>query len=124
MSRKLTSWLAAGLISAAALFGCTGQTSEDTDVVVQVQGEDEFNPRGQILALSCASCHGTDGESVGIIPGFFGKSSTYLESVLLDFKNDRRYSTVMGRHAKGYTDEEIKLIAEYFGWACQQITSN
>ncbi len=122
MSRKLTLWLAAGLISAAALSGCAGQTSEDG--ANQAQEEEGFNPRGQILALSCASCHGTDGESVGIIPGFFGKSSTYLENALLDFKNERRYSTVMGRHAKGYSDDEIKLIAEYFGWVSQQTTSN
>ena len=31
-----------------------------------------------------------------------------------DFRSGNRPSTVMGRHAKGYTDEEISLIAEYF----------
>ncbi|ASQ89543.1 sulfide dehydrogenase [Prosthecochloris sp. GSB1] len=124
MSRKLTSWLAAGLISAAALSGCNTQTAEKTETAQQASGEEEFDPRGQILALSCASCHGEDGKSVGIIPGFHGKSATYLENALLDFKTDKRYSTVMARHAKGYSDEEIKLIADYFGWVCQQTTSN
>ncbi|MBM3162725.1 MAG: sulfide dehydrogenase [Chlorobi bacterium] len=79
----------------------------------------EANPRGQILSLSCASCHGTDGKSVGVIPSFYGKTPEYLETALKDFKSGKRYSTVMGRHAKGYSDEEITLIAQYFGTVWQ-----
>jgi sulfide dehydrogenase cytochrome subunit len=75
----------------------------------------EANPRGQILSLSCSSCHGTDGKSSGIIPSFYGKTPEYIESSLMDFKSGKRFSTVMGRHAKGYTDEEIHQIAQYFG---------
>ena len=75
----------------------------------------ELNPRGQILSLSCASCHGTDGKSAGIMPPLFGRSSEYIETALKEFKSGDRYSTVMARHAKGYTDQEIKLIADYFG---------
>ncbi|MEC9487219.1 MAG: c-type cytochrome [Prosthecochloris sp.] len=125
MAGKIASWLAAGMIGVAALSGCNPQSSENGGNAVQTAApaEEEFNPRGQILALSCASCHGTDGKSEGIMPGFYGKSQVYLENALKQFKNDERYSTVMGRHAKGYTDEEIKLIAEYFGWACQQTTN-
>ena len=78
------------------------------------------DPRGQILALSCASCHGTDGRSVGIIPSFYGKSPEYLEAALKDFKSGARYSTVMIRHAKGYSDEEIRMIAQYFGTVWQK----
>ena len=73
------------------------------------------NPRGQILALSCSSCHGTDGKSVGIIPAINERSADYIESALKDFKSGARVSTVMSRHAKGYSDEEITLIAQYFG---------
>jgi sulfide dehydrogenase cytochrome subunit len=71
--------------------------------------------RGQILALSCSGCHGTDGKSASIIPSIYGKTTGYIESALRDFKSGARTSTVMSRHAKGYTDEEIHLIAEYFG---------
>ena len=73
------------------------------------------NPRGQVLSLSCAGCHGTDGKSASIIPSINGKSAEYIESALKDFKSGARVSTVMARHAKGYSDEEIHLIAEYFG---------
>jgi cytochrome subunit of sulfide dehydrogenase len=75
----------------------------------------KMRERGQILALSCSGCHGTDGKSASIMPSIYGKTTGYIESALLDFKSGARMSTVMGRHAKGYTPEEIHLIAEYFG---------
>jgi len=71
--------------------------------------------RGEILSLSCAGCHGTDGKSESVIPTIYGRSAEYIESALLDFKSGARMSTVMERHAKGYSDEEIHQIAEYFG---------
>ena len=71
--------------------------------------------RGQMLSASCAGCHGTDGRSPGSIPDISGKSAEFIRTSLLEFKSGQRPSTVMGRQAKGYSDEEIQLIAEYFG---------
>jgi len=71
--------------------------------------------RGAMLSISCAGCHGTDGNSPGAIPAISSKKADFIEQSLKDFRDGKRESTVMGRHAKGYTDEEIKLIAEYFG---------
>ena len=70
--------------------------------------------QGMMLASSCAGCHGTNGKSPGAIPAINGKSADYTAQSLKDFKSGARPSTVMGRHAKGYSDEEIKLIAEFF----------
>ena len=70
--------------------------------------------RGAILSGSCAGCHGTDGHSPGAIPSIAGKPAEHLERAMKQFRSGQRPSTVMGRQAKGYTDEEIKLIAEYF----------
>jgi len=70
--------------------------------------------RGMMLANSCAACHGTDGKSPGSIPAIYGKPAAYLSETLMDFRDGKRPSTVMGRHAKGYSDEEIKLIADFF----------
>lgn len=70
--------------------------------------------RGIMLSNSCAACHGTDGKSPGSIPGIYGKSYEFIVQALTDFREDNRPATVMGRHASGYTDEEIRLIAEYF----------
>jgi sulfide dehydrogenase cytochrome subunit len=67
-----------------------------------------------MLSITCAGCHGTDGRSTGTIPGIAGKSAEHIERAMLDFKAGKRPSTVMGRHAKGYSDAEIKLIAKYF----------
>jgi len=70
--------------------------------------------QGAMLSNSCAGCHGTDGKSPGAIPSIHGKSADFISQALTEFRAGTRPSTVMGRHAKGYTDEEIKLIAEHF----------
>ena len=70
--------------------------------------------RGAMLSVSCAGCHGTDGKSPGAIPTIAGKSADFIETALNDFRSGKRDSTVMGRHAKGYADDEIRLVAEYF----------
>ena len=67
-----------------------------------------------MLSITCAGCHGTDGKSNGTIPSIAGKSADYIEKAMQDFKTEKRPSTVMNRHARGYSDAEIKLIAEYF----------
>ncbi len=69
---------------------------------------------GAMLSITCNGCHGTDGRSTGSIPAIAGKSAEYLQKAMMDFRDDKRPSTVMKRHAKGYSDEQIKLIAEYF----------
>ena len=63
-----------------------------------------------VLALSCASCHGTNGANPGLIPRIQGRSAEYIEKAMLQFKAGERPATVMNRIAKGYTDEEIRLL--------------
>ncbi len=70
--------------------------------------------RSALLSASCEGCHGTGGRSPGAIPAIAGKSAEYLREVLESFRSGEKEATVMGRHAKGYTDEEIRQIAEYF----------
>ena len=70
--------------------------------------------QGAMLGNSCSACHGTDGKSPGAIPSIYGKSSQFISQALSEFRSGVRPSTVMGRHAKGYSDKEIKLIADYF----------
>ena len=69
--------------------------------------------RGSMLSSSCAGCHGPDGRSPGAIPAISGKSAEFIRTALDEFRSGKRASTVMGRHAKAYTDEEIALIADY-----------
>jgi len=72
-------------------------------------------PTASMLADTCAGCHGTDGASVGpATPNIAGMSETYFTDTMLAFKSGERGSTVMGRIAKGYSEEEIKLMAGFF----------
>ena len=67
------------------------------------------------LSETCAGCHGTDGVSVGpASPTIAGLEGEYFIEVMQGFKNDEVYGTIMNRIAKGYSDEEIALMASYF----------
>jgi sulfide dehydrogenase cytochrome subunit len=70
--------------------------------------------RAALLSASCEGCHGTGGRSPGAIPAIAGKSADYLRETLESFRSGEKEATVMGRHATGYSDEEIRQIAEYF----------
>lgn len=70
---------------------------------------------GMMLSNTCAGCHGTYGSSNGpSIPTLSGMSSTYLVETMQGYKSGEIPSTIMGRLAKGYTDDEINLMGEYF----------
>jgi sulfide dehydrogenase cytochrome subunit len=73
--------------------------------------------RPAMLANPCAGCHGTDGASPGSIPSIKGLPSSHLISVMKAFKSGKRKGTVMNRIARGYTDEEIELMAKHFSSA-------
>jgi sulfide dehydrogenase cytochrome subunit len=65
-------------------------------------------------AASCAACHGTEGRAVGGMPVLAGKPKEDLYKALKAFKDGSKPATVMHQHAKGYTDEQLERIAEYF----------
>lgn len=71
--------------------------------------------RGSIIATTCYTCHGTKGVSPGAIPGINDISPERLVRTLKEFREGTRASTVMGRHASGYTDDEIADVAQFFG---------
>lgn len=69
----------------------------------------------ELLAVSCAACHGTDGSSIGAAtPTIASLSPEYFVDSMIAYKTETRPSTVMGRIAKGYSDAEIDKLAEYF----------
>jgi cytochrome c553 len=68
----------------------------------------------RMLAQTCAGCHGPNGKSQGSIPGLQGLPADYIVHAMKDFKSGERPSTIMQRHAKGYTDEEIQAIAKFY----------
>ena len=76
---------------------------------------------GMLLSLSCTSCHGTYGISPGTIPTIYGKSREYIIKTMKEFQNEEIDSTVMKRIAKGYSEREIFLIANYFASLTEDI---
>lgn len=65
-------------------------------------------------AATCAACHGTTGNANTGIPPIAGQDAQRLYTALKEFKEDKRAATVMHQHAKGYTDDELQRLANYF----------
>lgn len=75
----------------------------------------DYDPvQGEMLSLSCASCHGTDGKSQTITPYIAGMSKTIMYQTLLDYKNGKKTGTMMQKHVKGFTDAELEQVSYYF----------
>ena len=73
--------------------------------------QDRLAPSGATLVATCTGCHGPAGQSAGAIPALNGRTEADILQAMLEFKSDRRPATVMNRHAKGFSDEEIALMA-------------
>ena len=74
---------------------------------------------GARLAANCAACHGTNGDTknapnFATLPGLAGQPRENLAASLRAFKSGARPSTIMTQIAKGYTDEQIELLAAFF----------
>jgi sulfide dehydrogenase cytochrome subunit len=84
----------------------------------------QASPSAKMMADTCAGCHGPDGKSVGpATPNLAGISEYYFIDSMTYFKNlpkgadhaeDARPATIMNRIAKGYTEEQIEAMAQYF----------
>lgn len=71
--------------------------------------------QASMLAYACAACHGFNGNSQGpSTPNLAGISKYYFMDAMEAFKEDERPATVMNRIARGYSEDEIKLMAEFF----------
>ena len=107
MSKQI--FMAAGRRMAAALplallFAAGGAQAQDRNL-------------GRNLSAQCANCHGTNGNAQ---PGGFplaGKERKYIVDQMAAFKSGARTgpaATIMHQIAKGYSDEQIALMADFF----------
>lgn len=90
------------IVLGAALLGMAGAALADQATL------------GRNMAAACASCHGTDGYSIGGTEPLAGISKDEIIRKLQDFKSGAKPATVMHQIAKGYTDRQIEMIATYF----------
>jgi cytochrome subunit of sulfide dehydrogenase len=72
---------------------------------------------GRNLAAQCANCHGTNGNAQ---PGGFtlaGRDRKFIVDQMAAFKSGVRTgpaATIMHQISRGYSDEQIALMADYF----------
>ena len=71
--------------------------------------------RGEVIASTCYTCHGTHGISPSTIPSIDYIPAERMIETLKAYRAGTRYSTIMGRHASAYTDEEIVEAANHLG---------
>lgn len=63
------------------------------------------------LAATCITCHGKNSTGTGTLDG---RQKNEIVQTMKDFKSGARPATLMHQLAKGYTDQQVELIAEYF----------
>jgi cytochrome subunit of sulfide dehydrogenase len=66
-------------------------------------------------AASCSGCHPGARFVDTTVPRLVGRNPVDILTAMQGFKSGQIPSTVMGRMAKGYSDDEIKAIADWYG---------
>lgn len=74
----------------------------------------EVDQHARLLAASCAACHGTNGNSVGGTAVLAGMDKGLFVKAMTEFRSGERKATVMHRHAKGLTEDEIDKLGDFF----------
>ena len=66
-------------------------------------------------ALACTGCHATARWVDTTVPRLINRNPGDIVAAMEGFKSGQLPGTVMGRIAKGFTDDEIKAIAIWYG---------
>lgn len=61
-------------------------------------------------ASACTGCHG----AAGPVASLDGRPAAELVAAMAAFRSGERPATVMGRIAKGFSDAEVRAIADWF----------
>jgi cytochrome c553 len=64
-------------------------------------------------AAACTGCHATNPAAETPVPKINGRNADELFAAMAAFRTGAKPSTVMGRIAKGYTDEEMRPITNW-----------
>ena len=99
--------IARSVVVGAAIAGFVGLLSIATATSVQSV---TTVPTGRLLASNCFQCHGTNGLNGGF-DALAGESASDLFHKL---KDEQTKNSIMGVHARGYTDAQLMDISRYF----------
>jgi sulfide dehydrogenase cytochrome subunit len=61
-------------------------------------------------AAACSGCHA---QIPGLVPSLMGREAAEVTTAMLEFRSGARPATVMGRIAKGFSEDEIRAIAAW-----------
>jgi cytochrome c553 len=66
-------------------------------------------------ALACSGCHPAGRTADTTVPRLNGRNPADIVTAMQAFKSGQLPSTVMDRIAKGFSDDEVKAIAAWYG---------
>lgn len=70
---------------------------------------------GEKLAVTCAGCHGQDGNGVNDqFPKIAGQYDDFIERALLDYKSGKRQNAIMSGFAANLSKQDIKALSHWF----------
>jgi sulfide dehydrogenase cytochrome subunit len=110
--------MASTLLANASLATLLAVLASQWPVAAQAQAQTQTqtdNDAGRRLYASCAACHGTEGKPApgSSLPPLAGQRQDALAASMKAFQDGSRPATIMHQLAKGYTSEQIDLIAAY-----------
>lgn len=66
-------------------------------------------------AASCSGCHAARPNVETAVPRLVGQDASSMVAAMQGYRSGKRPATVMDRIARGFSDDEIKAIAAWFG---------
>lgn len=70
--------------------------------------------RVELLAAQCNACHGYRGKGAKPNPSINGEDPADFLDLMMAFASGDEPTSIMDRHSQGYTEAELKMLAEYF----------
>ncbi|ENO81651.1 c-type cytochrome [Thauera mechernichensis] len=83
-------------------------------LVGTAQAQDADPHLARNLAATCANCHGTNGNAQKGMASLAGESAEKIMKKLAEFRSGDAPATIMHQIVKGYTEEQLALISEWF----------
>ena len=65
-------------------------------------------------AAGCSGCHASNPRVETPVPPLTGRPATDISAAMIAFKTGQRPGTIMDRIAKGFSDEEIQAISQWY----------
>ena len=65
-------------------------------------------------AAGCSGCHAGNPRVETTVPPLMGRPAADISAAMIAFKAGQRPGTIMDRIAKGFSDEEISAIAQWY----------